>query len=105
MLDYILNVNVAVAISAGVGALVSAMPALHDHALCLGILALIAIVNLRGVRESSVAFGIPTYIFVAAISAVLIIGIVKTITAGGHPVPVAASPPLAPAAATCTVPV
>src|ERR1700712_5352813 len=49
LLDYILNV--AVGISAGVGALVSAFPALHPYilTLCLGILALIAFVNLRGV--------------------------------------------------------
>src|SRR5436305_12032533 len=51
LLDYILNV--AVGISAGVGALVSALPALHPHILklCLGILALITLVNLRGIRE------------------------------------------------------
>src|SRR6478672_10065426 len=52
MLDYVLTV--AVGISAGVGALVSALPALQPHTLvlCLAILALITIVNLRGVRES-----------------------------------------------------
>ena len=52
MLDYVLVV--AVGISAGVGALVSAVPALQPYtlALCLAILALITIVNLRGVRES-----------------------------------------------------
>src|SRR5919205_3172389 len=62
MLDYVLNV--AVGISAGVGALVSAVPALHPYILplCLGVLLLIAIVNLRGVRESAVAFGVPTYL-------------------------------------------
>ena len=52
MLDYILVV--AVGISAGVGALVSAVPQLQPHtlAMCLGILVLITLVNLRGVRES-----------------------------------------------------
>src|SRR5262249_54876649 len=52
LLDYVLVV--AVGISAGVGALVSAVPALQPHtlAICLTILAGIAIVNLRGVRES-----------------------------------------------------
>src|SRR5689334_1605209 len=61
LLDYILNV--AVGISAGVGALVSAVPALHPYtlALCLFILALIALVNLRGVKESGLAFALPTY--------------------------------------------
>src|SRR3982751_3004981 len=52
LLDYVLNV--AVAISAGIAALVSAIPALHSHmlVLCLLTLLLITLVNLRGVRES-----------------------------------------------------
>src|SRR5579863_2875165 len=63
MLDYVLVV--AVGISAGVGALVSAIPSLQPHtlSLCLAILALITVVNLRGVRESGVAFMAPTYLF------------------------------------------
>jgi len=97
LLDYVLNV--AVAISAGVGALVSAVPALHAYILplCLSILALIVIVNLRGVRESGVAFGIPTYAFVASLGIVIVIGVVKAIAAGGHPRPIVAPPPLSPA--------
>src|SRR5262245_23919122 len=59
LLDYVLVV--AVGISAGVGALVSAMPALQPHtlALCLGLLVFIALINLRGVRESGLAFIAP----------------------------------------------
>src|SRR6202051_4172390 len=51
MIDYVLTV--AVGISAGVGALVSAVPKLLPHtvSLCIGILILITILNLRGVRE------------------------------------------------------
>src|SRR5215831_3599426 len=61
MLDYVLVV--AVGVSAGVGALVSAVQVLQPHtlSLCLAILAMITIVNLRGVRESGMAFVIPTY--------------------------------------------
>src|SRR6202051_4344081 len=64
MIDYVLVV--AVGISAGVGALVSAIPELQPHTLklCLAILALIAGINLRGSRESGVAFALPTYLFV-----------------------------------------
>ena len=64
MLDYVLVV--AVGISAGVGALVSALPVLQPYTLplCLAILALITLVNLRGVRESGLAFVVPTYLFV-----------------------------------------
>jgi amino acid transporter len=95
ILDYILNA--AVGISAGVGALVSAFPQLHDHilALCLGILVFIALVNLRGVRESGLAFGIPTYAFVVLFALILLFGVAKTIAADGHPAPVVPPPPLA----------
>ena len=69
LLDYVLNV--AVGISAGVGALISALPALHPHilALCLGILAFITLINLRGARESGLAFALPTYLFVGTLGA------------------------------------
>ena len=69
LLDYVLVV--AVGISAGVGALVSALPALQPHtlSLCLAILVLITIVNLRGVRESGLAFMAPTYLFIISLLA------------------------------------
>jgi amino acid transporter len=93
MLDYVLVV--AVGISAGVGALVSALPRLQPYtlALCLAILALITIVNLRGVRESGAAFMAPTYLFVVSMLAVLALGVVKTVLAGGRPTPVDPPPP------------
>lgn len=96
-LDYIMNV--AVAISAGVGALVSAAPALLPHtlALCLGILALLAIINLRGIRTAGLVFMSPTYLFVGCLGATIAIGVVKTLLAGGHPTPVAAPPQVPPA--------
>ena len=99
LLDYVLVV--AVGISAGVGALVSAVPALQPHTLllCLGILALIALVNLRGVRESGVAFVLPTYLFVLCLFGVIGIGLIRTWLARGHPVPEIA-PPVALAATT-----
>src|SRR5580658_678944 len=64
MVDYVLTA--AVGISAGVGALVSAVPSLQQHTLliCLGILLILAIVNLRGVRETGGIFMIPTYLFI-----------------------------------------
>ena len=103
LLDYILNV--AVGISAGVGALVSAFPALHSHilGLCLLILAFITLINLRGVRESGVAFALPTYIFVGTLFAVLAIGIGKVVLSGGHPVALTAAAPLPAAAGTVTL--
>jgi amino acid transporter len=92
MLDYILNA--AVGISAGVGALVSAIPALNPYMLplCLVILAIITVVNLRGVRESGGAFLIPTYLFLASMFGVLLFGLAKTLLAAGHPHPVVPLP-------------
>jgi amino acid transporter len=88
MIDYVLTV--AVGISAGVGALVSAIPELQPHtlAVCLVILALIAVVNVRGVRESGAALAIPTYLFVASLGGVLVVGVGRALAAGGTPVPV-----------------
>jgi amino acid transporter len=97
MLDYILTV--AVGISAGVGALVSAAPALQQHTLllCLAILFLITWINLRGVRETGAVFLVPTYAFVFCLFAVIALGLARTVAAGGHPTAVV--PPLPPHAA------
>jgi len=97
MIDYLLNV--AVGISAGVGALVSAVPGLQPHtlALCLVILAVLTLVNLRGVREPGVVFMIPTYLFVVCLLGVIGWGVYQTCITGGHPRPVIAPPPLPPA--------
>lgn len=95
MIDYVLTA--AVGISAGVGALVSAVPSLQSQTLdlCLGILLLITIINLRGVRETGGVFLVPTYVFVACLLGLIGVGLVKAFAAGGHPVPVIAPPKLA----------
>jgi amino acid transporter len=94
MIDYVLNV--AVGISAGVAALTSAVPMLHPYtlALCLAILALITIVNLRGTLDAGRLFAVPTYLFVASFVLLLGIGIYKTLIAGGRPEPVVLPPGL-----------
>src|ERR1022692_1972859 len=96
MIDYILNV--AVGISAGVGALVSAAPSLQPHtlSLCLGILAAITLINLRGLREAGLIFMAPTYLFVGSLLLAIGIGIFKTLAAGGEPTPVVAPPAFPP---------
>src|SRR5215467_10217282 len=98
MIDYVLVV--AVGISAGVGALVSAVPSLQPHtlALCLGILILITVVNLRGVRETGLIFMIPTYMFVGTLFIAIVAGIFKTIASGGHSLPMEPLPRIATAA-------
>ena len=96
MIDYLLNV--AVGISAGVGALVSAVPKLQPYtlSLCLIILALLTIVNLRGVREPGVLFMVPTMLFVACLLGVTGWGVYQAWATGGHPHPVIPPPPLQP---------
>jgi len=98
MIDYLLNV--AVGISAGIGALVSAVPSLQRYTLlmCLVVLAILTVVNLRGVREAGSAFIAPTYLFVGTLGVVIAIGISRVIMTGGHPHALA-PPPHAPAAA------
>jgi amino acid transporter len=92
MVDYTLNV--AVGISAGIGALVSAFPFLQPHTLllCLIVLALLAFFNLRGLREAGLAFMPPTYLFVGCLILVCLIGIVKTVLSDGHPQPLVELP-------------
>jgi amino acid transporter len=97
MIDYILTA--AVGVSAGVTALVSAIPSLHPHqlALCLLVLAVIVTVNLRGVKESGFFFMLPTLLFVGTLLATIVVGILHAVAAHGHPIAVSAPPPPLPA--------
>ena len=94
MIDYVLVV--AVGISAGVGALVSAVPRLQPWTLllCVVILAIITLVNLRGVRETGLLFTAPTYLFIGCLLLAVALGVVKTLASGGHPVAVEPLPRL-----------
>ncbi|MCB0052560.1 MAG: hypothetical protein KDE24_23790, partial [Caldilinea sp.] len=64
--DYILTVSVS--ISSGVAQIASAFPAVFPYRveLALALIALITIVNLRGVKESGTVFAVPTYFFVVS---------------------------------------
>jgi amino acid transporter len=97
MIDYILTA--AVGISAGVTALTSAVPRLQPHTLlmCLVILAILTIVNMRGVKDTGTAFILPTFLFVGTLLTLIAVGMWKTVHAGGHPMPVAPVPPALPA--------
>ncbi|ADW68050.1 APC family permease [Granulicella tundricola] len=92
MIDYILTA--AVGISAGVTALTSALPSLQPHTLelCLLILAILVVVNLRGVKDTGTAFIIPTFMFIGTLLTLIGVGVFKTFAAGGHPVPVMTLP-------------
>jgi len=100
MIDYVLTA--AVGISAGVGALISAIPSLQPHTLeiCLFILVLLTVVNMRGVHDTGVVFLIPTYLFLATLLIVIAVGLFHTVSSGGHPTPIVAPPKLPPAVVT-----
>ncbi len=72
--DYILTVSVSVA--AGIAALTSAFPSLQSHsvALCLVAILILTLMNLRGIRESSTVFAIPTYAFIVSVLILLVVG-------------------------------
>jgi amino acid transporter len=79
LVDYVLTV--AVSISAGVAAIVSlpALRDLRDHRvlLCLGLVLLITLGNLRGMKESGFIFAVPTYLYILGMTALVTVGILK----------------------------
>jgi amino acid transporter len=87
IIDYVLNV--AVSVSAGVAALTSAFPSLYNDRLwlCIAVLALITAANLYGVAESAKILIAPTVVFIVAIAAVVLAGLLRAhpLTEPTHP--------------------
>ena len=79
LVDYTLTV--AVSVAAGVAAITSAAPALHDERVLLGVLfiGLVTVGNLRGIRESGTIFAVPAYIFIASFGSMLVVGLVRAL--------------------------
>src|SRR3954453_17295901 len=77
MVDYVLTV--AVSVSSGVAYIASAVSSLNGHEvqLAVGIVAVITLLNLRGLRESGTAFAIPTYAFMLGVLALIVFGVSK----------------------------
>ncbi len=97
MVDYVLTASVG--ISAGVGALISAVPSLQPRTLelCLLVLVILTVINMRGVHDTGVVFMIPTYLFTLTLLIVIAVGGWQTVHAAGHPhpvMPMAAMPPI-----------
>lgn len=92
LIDYVLTV--AVSVSAGVAAIVSAFPSLHNLLIPMSLLfiGLVAWANLRGVRESGAAFALPTYGFILAMGAMLIVGCIRSLGSEPPPQVVVADP-------------
>lgn len=80
LVDYVLTV--AVSVAAGVSNIVSAAPALAPHAVAVAVacVALLAMMNLRGVKESGSVFAVPTYGFVACVFTMIALGMWQTLT-------------------------
>ena len=102
MIDYILTA--AVGISAGVTAVTSVDSRLIPYTLpmCLLILTVLAIVNLRGVKDTGAAFILPTFLFIGTLLTLVGVGVFKTIAAGGSPHALAPMPANAPAVGNFT---
>jgi amino acid transporter len=86
--DYMLTV--AVSVSAGVAAITSAFPSLHDQTvpLCLGFIVVLTAINLRGLKESGRIFAVPTYVYVFALGALIAYGLYRSFSGGLGELPV-----------------
>jgi amino acid transporter len=78
LVDYVLTV--AVSVSAGVDNLISAVPALSEERvpIAIGVVVVLAAMNLRGIKESGRAFAVPTYLFVIGIVSMIVWGLGRT---------------------------
>ena len=85
LVDYVLTV--AVSVSSGAQYAATALPILRgrETAFAVVVVVLLTLINLRGVRESGTAFAIPTYLFMASIGALAIVGAIRYVT-GSLPV-------------------
>ncbi|SKC67429.1 APC family permease [Okibacterium fritillariae] len=90
LVDYVLTV--AVSVASGVDNIISAIPMLNPYRIeiAVGFVLVIMAVNLRGVRESSKTFAIPTYLFIASVFVMIVAGLVRTLF-GDAPVAESAS--------------
>ncbi|MDH7602873.1 MAG: APC family permease [Armatimonadota bacterium] len=85
--DYVMTV--AVSTASGIAAIISAFPSLAPDRvqLCVAAIGLVALVNLRGLRESGTLFAIPTYGFILGVGAMILVGVYRLVTGAEiHPV-------------------
>ncbi len=93
LIDYVLTV--AVSVAAGIAAATSAFPTLlpHRELLCLAAIYIILLMNLRGVRESAIVFGVPVYLFIFSAFLMLAGGFLKLMNTGAVPAAAPSSVP------------
>jgi amino acid transporter len=88
LVDYVMTV--AVSTSSAVEQITSALPALYDERVLIGVVAILLITlgNLRGLRESGNIFALPTYLFVGSTLLMIAIGMYRVLVLGeSHPAP------------------
>jgi amino acid transporter len=87
MVDYVLTVSVSV--SSGVAALIAAIPELDRYRvpICLLMIGLMTLGNLRGLKASGRAFAGPTYAYIVMLAVLLAVGAYRTLTGGLEPLP------------------
>lgn len=83
LIDYVLTV--AVSMSAAVAAITSAVHILEPYRveLAIGLISLVTLANLRGLKESGRIFAIPTYLFIGSMFALIGVGLIKMMLGGG----------------------
>lgn len=86
-IDYVLTV--AVSTCAGTAAITSAMPSLLPYKvpITLAMIIFMTIGNLRGMKDSSRMFGVPTYLFIISVAIMIVVGLFKVYVLGQHPEP------------------
>ncbi|MET0303077.1 MAG: APC family permease [Microbacteriaceae bacterium] len=79
LVDYVMTV--AVSVASGVDNIISAIPELHGLRVPMAVFFIVALaaVNLRGVRESSKAFAVPTYLFIGSVAVMIVVALVRTL--------------------------
>jgi amino acid transporter len=85
--DYVLTV--AVSISSGVAQLISAFPGLFEYRVFIAVFLVLVVmlINLRGVKESGIAFAIPTYYFLVMMTVTILVGFIRLIAGSLGQVP------------------
>ena len=86
LVDYVLTV--AVSVSAGTAALASAIPSLADLRVEISVafVVLLAWGNLRGIRESGKIFAVPTYVYIASLGGVVVLGVYRVLSGQIDPI-------------------
>jgi amino acid transporter len=85
MIDYVMTV--AVSVASGIAAITSAFPSLDKYRviMCLAVILIVGLANLRGLKESGKIFAVPTYLFIVMTVGMVVVGFIRAATGHLHP--------------------